>query len=87
MRASLSEFQEKLPQMRELADKGESVIVEDGGRTYQFHRVPVDFSTEPRFKTMGEFFEHMRSLGTIDSSNYDWDGPVIPIEEWGELWQ
>jgi len=73
--------------MRELADKGESVIVEEGGHAYQFQRVPVSAASSPRFKTTGEFFEHMRSLGRLDLSNYEADGPVIPIEDWGELWQ
>jgi len=73
--------------MRELADKGEAVIVEEGGHTYQFQRVPLASASSSRFKTTGEFFEHMRSLGRLDLSNYEEDGPVIPIEEWGELWR
>jgi len=87
MRATLREFQKKLPQMRELADRGEAVIVEEGGHTYQFQRVPVEGGANSRFKTTGEFFEHMRSLGRLDLSNYEADGPVIPIEDWGEIWQ
>jgi len=73
--------------MRELADKGEAVIIEEGGNTYQFQRMPVGETSASRFKTTGEFFEHMRSLGRLDLSNYEADGPVIPIEDWGELWQ
>jgi len=83
MRATLSEFQEKLPEMRDLAARGESVLIEEGNHTYEFRLVPEAPIPIPRFETTAEFINFMK--GRLDLSNFEEDGPIIPIEEWGDL--
>jgi len=83
MRATLSEFQEKLPEMRDLAAGGDPVIVEAGDQTYEFRLVPKAPIPIPRFETTAEFINFMK--GRLDLSNFEEDGPIIPIEEWGDL--
>ena len=72
MKTTIRTFQREFPRMRKIAAAGKTVVIEAEGQTYEFSA-----------KTKSEGI-----LGCMAGSTIVGDlpeGPVIPLEEWGDL--
>ena len=72
MKTTIRTFQREFPRRRKLAAAGKTVVIESEGQTFEF---------TARAKTEG-------ILGCMAGSTIVGDlpeGPVIPLEEWGDL--
>lgn len=72
MKTTVRSFQREFPRMRKLAAAGKTVVIEAEGLTFEFRA---------RAKSKG-ILGCMADRTKIINLR---DGPVIPLEEWGEL--
>jgi hypothetical protein len=72
MKTTIRAFQREFPRMRKLAAAGKTVVIEAEGQTFEFRASP---SGKGVLGCMA---------GTVKIRNLR-DGPVIPLEEWGDL--
>ncbi len=72
MKTTIRAFQREFPRMRKLAAAGKTVIIEAEGQTFEF-----------RARNAGNgLLGCMKGRTNTDRLR---PGPVIPLEEWGEL--
>lgn len=72
MKTSIRTFQREFPRMRKLAAAGKIVVIEAEGQTYEF-------SAKTNTKGILGCMADRTIVGDIP------DGPIIPLEEWGDL--
>jgi len=87
MNTTVAEFQNKFSQMRDLADAGQTVVIQTDNKTYEF-RVSQDPAHDPLAewrKTKGALLGCMKGRGDTSKLPPP-EEPAIPVEEWGELW-
>ncbi len=72
MKTTVRSFQREFPRMRKLAAAGKTVVIEAEGLTFEFRA---------RRKGTGVLGCMAGRTKIINLR----DGPVIPLEEWGEL--
>lgn len=72
MKTNIRSFQREFPRMRKLAAAGKTVVIEAEGHTFEFRA---------RSKTKGLLgcMADRTKVGRLPP------GPVIPLEEWGDL--
>jgi|GEM_PF-755442 len=85
MKVDSSEFVGYFPKMRELAKAGAILTVEDGEKVYEF-RLVRNLSPEEQEARNKEWREQLaKGRGRLNLDNFEEDGPIISLEEWGSL--
>lgn len=72
MKTTIRAFQREFPRMRKLAAAGQTVIIEAEGQTFEFRARAANTS----------LLGCMKGRTNADRLK---PGPVIPLEEWGDL--
>jgi len=84
MKVNATEFTGYFHKMRERAKAGEVLTLEDSEKVYEFRAVR-DLSPEEREEQKKEWKAlRDRMKGAVLRYDYE-EGPIIPLEEWGNL--
>jgi len=84
MKVNTAEFTGYFHKMQERAKAGEVLILEDDEKLYEFRAVR-DLSPQEREQQRQEWRERWeKGRGSILHYDYE-EGPIIPLEEWGDL--